>query len=257
MVKEVKVLVLRAPGTNADRELAFAFDVAGGQSRLTHINELISGAAKLRDYQILALPGGFSYGDDLGAGKVQANEMRLRIFDDLSAFIKRGGLIIGVCNGFQALIKTGILPGPPDPSLPLVTLTNNDSGRFECRWVKLAVEPLNQCVWTDGIEYLDVPVAHGEGKLTAAPGMLSRLRPVFYYADTLGNPTAEYPANPNGAVNNIAGLTDDTGHVFALMPHPERFIRASQHPKWTRQSIDEPGAGLKIFQNGVKAARES
>ena len=248
-------MVLRAPGTNCDRELAHAFDLAGGKPRITHINELIAGAEKLRDYDILGLPGGFSYGDDLGAGKVHANEMRLRIFDDLKAFIERGGLIIGVCNGFQALIKTGVLPGPPDPALPHVTLTNNDSGKFECRWIKMVAEPNSKCVWTEGVERLDVPIAHGEGKLIAAPEMLSRLRPVFYYADDMWRPTSEYPANPNGSMKNIAGLTDDTGRVFALMPHPERFIHASQHPKWTRQAVDEPGAGLKIFQNGVRAAR--
>ena len=257
MVKQVKVLVLRAPGTNCDREMTEAFVMAGGEPHIVHINELISGAVKLSDYQIVGLPGGFSYGDDLGAGKVQANEMRLRLFDDLKSFIEHNGLIIGVCNGFQALIKTGILPGPPNPALPLVTLTNNDSGRFECRWVKLTAAPKSGCVWTEGITQLEVPVAHGEGKLIVAPEMISCLRPVFYYADEFGNPTAEYPANPNGAVNNIAGLTDDTGRVFALMPHPERFIRASQHPHWTRRHITEPGAGLRIFQNGVKAAQRS
>lgn len=257
MVKKVKILVLRAPGTNCDQEMSEAFEAAGGESRVVHIDELISGEVKLRDYQVMGLPGGFSYGDDLGAGKVQANEMRLRIFDELKSFIERSGLIIGVCNGFQALIKTGILPGPPDPALPHVTLTNNDSGRFECRWVRLAAEPKSGCVWTEGITQMEVPVAHGEGKLIAAPDMLARLRPVFYYADEFGNSTDEYPANPNGAVNNIAGLTDDTGRVFALMPHPERFIRASQHPNWTRRCIEEPGAGLKIFQNGINAAFNS
>lgn len=255
MVNDIRVMVLRAPGTNADRELAFAFELAGGKARLTHINELISGSQKLADYHILALPGGFSYGDDLGAGKVQANEMRLRIFEDLKAFIDRGSLILGVCNGFQALIKTGILPGPPDSALPHVTLTNNDSGKFECRWVRLVARPESKCVWTEGIERLESPVAHGEGKLIATPDMLSRLHAVFYYADEKWRPTAEYPANPNGSVGNIAGLTDDTGRVFALMPHPERFIRASQHPNWTRQSVDDPGQGLKIFQNGVAAAK--
>jgi phosphoribosylformylglycinamidine synthase len=255
MVKKVRVLVLRAPGTNADRELAFAFELADSSAHLAHINELIAGTQKLADYQILALPGGFSYGDDLGAGKVQANEMRLRIFDDLKVFIERGGLILGVCNGFQALVKTGILPGPPDPALPHVTLTNNDSGKFECRWISMVAEPTNNCVWTEGIERLESPVAHGEGKLISAPEMLSRLRPVLYYANSKWQPTATYPANPNGSINNIAGLTNDTGTVFALMPHPERFVRASQHPKWTRQHIDEPGQGLKIFQNGVAAAR--
>ncbi|QNT76606.1 phosphoribosylformylglycinamidine synthase I [Dehalogenimonas etheniformans] len=255
MVRNVRVMVLRAPGTNADRELAFAFELAGGIARLTHINELISGSQKLSDYQILALPGGFSYGDDLGAGKVQANEMRLRIFDDLKVFIDRGSLILGVCNGFQALIKTGILPGPPDPALPHVTLTNNDSGKFECRWIKLVAEPASDCVWTKDIERLEAPVAHGEGKLIAAPEMLSRLRPVFYYANSKWQPTSTYPANPNGSMNNIAGLTDDTGRVFALMPHPERFVHASQHPQWTRRHIDEPGQGLRLFENGVAAAK--
>ncbi len=257
MVKDVRVMVLRAPGTNADRELAFAFELAGGNARLTHINELISGAQKLADYQILALPGGFSYGDDLGAGKVQANEMRLRIFDDLKTFIERGSLILGVCNGFQALIKTGILPGPPDPALPHITLTNNDSGKFECRWVRMVVEPGTKCVWTAGMERLESPVRHGEGKLIAGEEMAYKLRPVFYYANSRWQPTATYPANPNGSMNNIAGLTDDTGRVFALMPHPEGFVRASQHPQWTRRHVEEPGQGLKIFQNGVAAARQS
>lgn len=256
MVTDVRIMVLRSPGTNADRELAFAFELAGGKTRLTHINELISGSQKLADYHILALPGGFSYGDDLGAGKVHANEMRLRIFGDLKAFIDRGSLILGVCNGFQALIKTGILPGPPDPALPHVTLTNNDSGRFECRWIRMIAEPSAKCVWTDGIERLESPVAHGEGKLIAEREMLSLLRPVFYYANSKWQATSTYPANPNGSMNNIAGLTDDTGRVFALMPHPERFVRASQHPQWTRRHIDEPGHGLKIFQNGVSAAKE-
>ena len=249
-------MVLRAPGTNADRELAFAFELAGGKPRLTHINELISGSQTLADYDILGLPGGFSYGDDLGAGKVQANEMRLRIFDDLKKFIECGSLILGVCNGFQALIKTGILPGPPDPALPHVTLTNNDSGRFECRWIKMVSDPTSKCVWMAGIDRLESPVAHGEGKLIAAPEMLSKLRPVLYYANSKWQPTSTYPANPNGSINNIAGLTDDTGRVFALMPHPERFVRASQHPKWTRQCVDEPGQGLRIFQNGIAAARQ-
>jgi len=255
MVKDIRVLVLRAPGTNADRELAFAFELAGGKARLTHINELISGSQKLTDYHVLALPGGFSYGDDLGAGKVQANEMRLRIFEDIKRFIERGSLILGVCNGFQALIKTGILPGPPDPILPHVTLTNNDSGKFECRWTKMVADPTTKCLWTEGIDRLESPVAHGEGKLIAVPEMLSRLRPVLYYANSKWQPTATYPANPNGSVNNIAGLTDDSGRVFALMPHPERFVRASQHPRWTRQLIDEPGQGLRIFQNGISAAK--
>ena len=257
MVSDVNVLVLRAPGTNCDREMAEAFELAGGRPRIVHINELLDGSTTLDKYQILGLPGGFSYGDDLGAGKVQANEMRLRLFDRLAGFMERSGLIIGVCNGFQALIKTGILPGPPSPDLPHVTLTANDSGRFECRWVNLVAAPGNGCVWTEGIERLEVPVAHGEGKLAASPDMIARLRPAFYYADVFGNPTADYPANPNGALNNIAGLTDTTGRVFALMPHPERYVRASQHPRWTRQQIEEPGAGLRIFRNGVEAARRS
>jgi phosphoribosylformylglycinamidine synthase subunit PurQ / glutaminase len=248
---KVKVLVLRAPGTNCDRETAHAFELAGAETTLVHVNRFIRGEAALADYQALVIPGGFTYGDDIAAGKVLANEMVLKLGDDLRDFVAQGKLVMGICNGFQVLVKTGILPGPMEPELPAVTLTTNDSDRFECRWVHLAVNPETSCVFTRGIRRMYLPVAHAEGKLVAAPEVADRLRAVVTYTDADGNPNPGYPANPNGSLGNIAGITDETGCVFALMPHPERYVRRTQHPRWTRGEGSDPGDGLGIFTNAV------
>ncbi len=251
-MSKVKTLVLRAPGTNCDMEVAFAFEKAGAEVSLIHIEELIRRDKKLGDYKIMVLPGGFTYGDDLGSGKVIANEISLKLGDDVKRFVENGGIILGICNGFQILVKSGILP---DPSLlntkQKITLTNNDSGKFECRWVNLRVNRKSNCIFTKGIIKMYLPIAHGEGKLITDAETLSAIDTAVYYTDNEDNPTMEYPYNPNGSLNGIAGICDSTGRIFGLMPHPERYIEGNQHPRWTRENEKEQGDGLKIFQNAV------
>jgi len=248
----VRTLILRAPGTNCDVETAFAFQQAGAITSLVHISELIGRQQRLKDYQIMVIPGGFTYGDDLGAGKVLANEIKLKLGQDIDRFVDNGGLILGICNGFQVLAKAGLLPRPSLTSQPQLTLTTNDSGRFECRWVYLSVNRKSRCVFTRGIERLYLPVAHGEGKVVANAEVLPKLNVALYYTNEHGNTKAGYPHNPNGSVENIAGICNDTGRIFALMPHPERYIRSSQHPKWSRQGSSEWGDGFRIFLNAVE-----
>ncbi|MCL0057683.1 phosphoribosylformylglycinamidine synthase I [Dehalococcoidales bacterium] len=254
---KVKTLILRAPGTNCDAETTFAFQQAGAVVESVHVNRLISGEQRLSDYQIMVIPGGFTYGDDISAGKVLANELRLKLGEDIIRFIEDGGLILGICNGFQVLVKAGILPRLSDGASPLLTLTANDSGKFECRWVYLRVNKESPCVFTKGIDSLYLPVAHAEGKVVADPEVLPELNVVLYYTDEQGNINAGYPYNPNGSIANIAGICDASGRVFALMPHPERYIRGTQHPQWTRQGAKEYGDGFQIFLNAVKWAQEA
>jgi phosphoribosylformylglycinamidine synthase I len=251
-MSKVKTLILRAPGTNCDVETAFSFGQAGAETSLVHISQLINRQRRLEDYQIMVIPGGFTYGDDLGAGKVLANEIRLKLGQDIEKFIQNGGLIMGICNGFQALVKTNILPDSTSSAKEQkLTLTTNDSGKFECRWVHLSANSQSRCVFTRGIERLYLPVAHGEGKLVAHTEVLSQLDVALYYTDEHGNNQAGYPHNPNGSMQNIAGICDTTGRIFALMPHPERHIRGSQHPRWPRQGAKKWGDGFKIFANAV------
>ena len=260
-----KVLVLRTAGTNCDKETAFAFCEAGAECEFVHINELKSKAQRLADYQILVLAGGFSYGDDIAAGKILANELKYTLVDELQHFIKDGKLIIGICNGFQILVKAGFLPGD-DGMEQEVTLTINDSAKFEDRWVYLRTqEPknsrTNKCVWTQGLpEVMYLPVAHGEGKFVARDkAVLERLESngqvALRYCDEKGN-SAGYPYNPNGSENDIAAICDETGRIFGLMPHPERHSFGWQHPRWTREGLKTMGDGLRIFSNGVEYAKK-
>ena len=251
---KVKTLVLRASGTNCDDETAFAFQQAGAEVALIHVNQLIRREQRLADYQIMVIPGGFTYGDDIGAGKVLANELGLKLGEDVDRFIEAGGLILGICNGFQVLVKAGILPEPACGIAP-ITLAANDSGKFECRWVYLAVNGESPCVFTRGIDSMYLPVAHGEGKVVADPEVLPGLNAVVYYTDEHGNREVGYPHNPNGSMDGIAGICDASGRVFALMPHPERYIRGTQHPRWTRQGAKEHGDGFQIFLNAVDWAK--
>ncbi len=256
-MKNTRVMVLRTAGTNCDRETAFAFEAAGASSELVHINELARGEKDLSSYQILAIPGGFSYGDDIASGKILANELKFQLEGDIQRFIRDGKLIIGICNGFQILVKAGLLPNLAGNFQTIeATLTLNDSAKFEDRWVYLK-KGKTRCVWTEGIDkIITLPVAHGEGKFIPKDNeTLRSLRRdgliVFEYVDETGDKKG-YPYNPNGSVENIAGLCDRTGRVFGLMPHPERHVSYLQNPRWTRSSRRDRGDGFAIFQNGVR-----
>jgi phosphoribosylformylglycinamidine synthase subunit PurQ / glutaminase len=252
---KISVMVLRAPGTNCDGETVYAFQQAGAATSLVHINQLIRHERRVSDYQILVIPGGFTYGDDIAAGRVLANELKVKMGEDILQFVIRGGLVLGICNGFQVMVKAGILPDIRNPKAVPVTLTHNDSGKFECRWIHLSVEKNSHCVFTQGIDSMYLPVAHGEGKLVTDLRGLRELNPTLYYTDPSGGRQAGYPHNPNGSMNDIAGVCDPTGRIFALMPHPERHIRFTQHPQWTRRKPREFGDGFAIFQNAVKFAK--
>jgi len=254
-MSKVRVVILRAPGTNCDAETALAFQQAGAVVTSVHVNQLIHREQRLTDYQIMVIPGGFTYGDDISAGKVLANELRLKLGEDIQRLIDNGGLILGICNGFQVLAKAGILPELTGGSSSPLTLAVNDSGKFECRWVHLGMNRESPCVFTTGIDSMYLPVAHAEGKIVADPAVLPKLNIVLYYTDEQGNTEAGYPHNPNGSAGNIAGICDASGRVFALMPHPERHIRGTQHPQWTRQGAKEYGDGFQIFLNAVKWAQ--
>lgn len=254
-MKKPKVCVLRTAGINCDNETAFAFTQAGAQAQILHINSFIAKEDSLSNYHILAVPGGFSYGDDVGAGKILANELKYKLIDEVKKFIRDGKLIIGICNGFQVLVKSGLLPG--NESLKQeASLIINDSGKFEDRWVYLkpgarSQEPGVNCVWSKDLpEIIYLPVAHGEGKFVGRTGKI-----VFQYCDEEGA-LAGYPDNPNGSEKNIAGICDDTGRILGLMPHPERHIEFWQHPRWTARKARQAGDGFLIFKNGVEYARK-
>lgn len=252
-----RVLILRAPGTNCNSETEFAFAEAGGKPECFHVNRWLESPSLADDFQILCVAGGFSYGDDVGAGKILANQIHRHLADALEKFQTNGKLVIGICNGFQALLKTGFLT-KPDEEGPTATLAWNNSGKFEDRWVNLKVDNDN-CVFLKGIEQMYLPMAHAEGKfvprnsdILGAMDQAGQL--VLKYATTSGDASGEvpYPENPNGSAMNVAGICDSTGRIFGLMPHPERFTTKTQHPRWTREDLPEAGDGLKVFQNAVE-----
>jgi len=296
------VAILHATGTNRDREAAWACELAGAAPEIIHMNQLIGGEKRLADYRMAILPGGFSYGDDLGAGKLWAVSLRHRLAEALAEFVDAGKPVLGICNGFQALVKAGLLPGKPDdgrktrddgprsddrlgttddhqrqtvrhdstpPSIvhrpsSIVTLTRNDSGRFECRWVYLAPQPASPCVFTQGLaESIYCPVAHGEGKFVAAsPAALVDLEGAGLVALRYSVPRSSgrrgpdgevgYPWNPNGSQADIAGICNARGTVLGLMPHPEDHIVAEQHPRFHAGARGM--SGLPLFRNGVRYA---
>lgn len=267
MVKP-KVCVLRTDGTNCDRETVHAFNLAGGDAEIVHINSFKKGydpvkrkKVSLADYHILAIPGGFSHGDYIAAGKILAKDLKTHLKEDLQKFINDKKLIIGICNGFQVLVKSGLLPRLNGETEQTITLTYNENGKFECRWIKLAkpYQSKDNCVWTKGINHIDLPIAHGEGKFVAPSEMIDQLFQqglvVFQYVETKGKPTLKFPANPNNSLRAIAGICDPTGRIFGLMPHPERYHHPLNHPLASLQKIKgelpEEGAGLQIFKNGV------
>jgi phosphoribosylformylglycinamidine synthase subunit PurQ / glutaminase len=279
------VCVLRAPGTNCDVETAFAFAAAGAAAERVHLFRLLEDPKRLANYQVLCIPGGFSYGDDVGAGVIFSQKLQNRLADALAEFLQRDTLLLGICNGFQVLLKAGLLPNgtdewPPDRDAPpYVTLTWNENGKYTALWVHLRVQALHNA-FLRGIDRIELPVAHAEGKLeithadvledwrrrrqialcyepplasdpdqTVGAGLRAGPTPV---TDAPGSPDVlPFPANPNGSVANIAGLSDPTGRILGLMPHPERFIHATQHPQWTRLRLSGEGDGMKVFRNAV------
>lgn len=250
-----KVIVLIADGTNCDEELAFAFKLAGGDPKIVHVNDLRSGKEKINDYQILALAGGFAYGDDIISGKILAIELTSFFETQIKKFIERKDTaVIGVCNGFQVLVRTGLLPFRKFGEMD-VTLTNNDSGHFECRWIKARVEKNSKCGFLKGMEgkIVTYTTAHGEGKFFTTPEVLKEIEKqhlvAFRYVDEQGNPTQQYPQNPNGSLNAIMAISDPTGRILGIMPHPERFVRVEQHPNWRRAKVKVDG--LPLFKNIV------
>jgi len=269
----VRVCLLTGFGINSDRELGACFERAGAVAVPVHLSELVSQKNPLDGFQIFAIPGGFSYGDHLGSGRVMATRLRLGLGEALHAFVAQGKPVLGICNGFQVLVKAGFLPDLSGKGNQELTLTHNDSGLFEDRWVHLAAAPKNPSIWLAGIRSLQLPVRHGEGKLVvpddAALGALRAAKlDALLYTDAGGAPTQAYPANPNGSAGAIAGLSDQSGLVFGLMPHPEANMIRQHEPQWQRGKPSligsaasalkaDDGSGMALFYNAVAYCRKN
>lgn len=257
----VKAIVLTGFGINCDNETQRALDRAGARALRVHLNDVIADPAMLDGFQIMAIPGGFSFGDHVASGKILANRLRCKLGGPVKKFVNDGKLVVGICNGFQVMVKMGILPLFENEFRQEVTLAWNDTCRFENRWVHLRTAPGTKCVWLRGIESLEVPVRHGEGKfIPRDAAVLKRLQDngqvALRYVRADGSPAnGEFPFNPNGAADDIAGICDPSGRVFGLMPHPEAFQDPTNHPTWTRQdSLPAEGMGLQVFRNAVEYA---
>ncbi len=253
----VKALVLRSPGSNCDAEAQFAFEQAGAFTERLHINRLREAPTLLQRYQVLVVPGGFTYGDDVAAGKILANQLTYFLGDAIRKFRDQEKLILGICNGFQALLKAGLLL-PPDEDGPVATLAHNACGKFEDRWVYVQAHP-GKCPFLIGIDRMHLPIAHGEGRFVCRmdwqlQGLIQSGQAVLRYVDEKGKP-GDYPVNPNGSQGDIAGICDLTGRVLGLMPHPERHVLPTQHPRWTRLGLASEGDGLALFRNAVRYFR--
>ncbi len=256
----VRVLLLRTAGTNCDRELALAFQRVGAAVEAVHIHRLLADPTQLTDFQILGFPGGFSYGDDIASGKILANQLVHHLRAPLGQWVRDGKMILGVCNGFQVLVKAGFLPGPmpqlDTADLFCTTLTHNAQARFEDRWVRLQSQSA-VCKWIEPGKSLLLPIAHGEGRFAVRDhAVMDALKTndqiVLRYVTADGSPAVDFPDNPNGSADAIAGICDVTGRVLGLMPHPERFIDSMQHPFWTRLHGHAAPDGLQLFENAVK-----
>jgi len=266
-MSEVSALVLTGFGLNCDEETTYALQIAGAKPRRVHLNSLIDRECRLEDYQVFVIGGGFSWGDDHGAGVIMAMRIKHRLKDEILGFVERAGVVIGICNGFQVLVNLGLLPGfEPSRLTREVALINNDCGGFRDQWVNLVLDPSSPCVMTKGMELtVEMPIRHGEGKFYAEDQVLQRIeegRQVFIrYAGPNGKPAGGgFPHNPNGSVNDIAGICDPTGRVIGLMPHPEAYNNWTNHPNWVyhrevnrRQGkgLPEEGAGIQLFRNVV------
>ncbi len=270
MASKVRVIVTTGYGTNCETEMAAACRLAGAEHvDIVHLSDLVEGKVKFTDYHFLNLPGGFLDGDNLGAAQAGAHRLRYarvresgqKLMDQLLEFVKAGGLVLGVCNGFQLMVKTGLLPGfDRNYQTRSVSLIYNDSGRFEDRWVTCRISQDSPCIFTNGMDVIELPVRHGEGKLVSMDEEVrtrladERLVAMQYVHPETGEVTDEYPWNPNGSELSIAGLCDPTGRLMGLMPHPEAFHHRTNHPRWTRQELPEEGAGLMFFRNAIEYA---
>lgn len=272
-MKKVKSIILAGNGINCEMEMAHACRLAGSEVvDIVYLYDILSGEVKLDDYHFLNLPGGFLDGDDLGSAKAAAHRLKHarisgsgeRLEEGILRFIQEGKLILGVCNGFQLMVKSGLIPGlGGNYGNQTVTLTFNDSGRFEDRWVYLKVSPASPSIFTKGLKGLYLPVRHGEGNFIPRDEkvltelMQKNLVTLQYSDPEYQGPTMEYPLNPNGSVAAIAGICDETGRLFGLMPHPEAYLYAINHPRWTREKVPEEGMGLALFRNAVDYIRKN
>jgi phosphoribosylformylglycinamidine synthase len=264
-VSKARVLIPTGFGVNCEAETAQAFRLAGAaEVELVHLTDLFARrtARRIPDYDVLAFIGGFSYGDHVAAGFVQAARIRAHLAEDLSEFLARGGRVIGICNGFQTLVRLGLLPGPadgPPDFVPRAVLNDNDRLGYRNAWVRVAADPASKCVWTRGAGVLEVPARHGEGRFLvddddALARLESRGQVALRYVDAAGRPTEEWPFNPNGSRRGVAGICDTTGRVFGVMPHPEAFVLPWQHPDWRHRQteLEARGAdGLALFRTGL------
>jgi len=267
--RDVSVLILTGLGLNCEAETEAAFQLAGARTERVHLLDLLDGRddVKLSDHRILAFIGGVAFGDHLGAGFVFANKIRWRLYDQLLEFIERGGLALGICNGFQTMVRLGLLPGlDGDYRTPRATLAPNDRLGYRDAWVRVGFDPESPCLWTHGLDAIDLPARHGEGKFLAEDTeLLTRLESgrqvVARYLDEQDQPTETWPANPNGSPRGVAGICDPSGRLFGLMPHPDAYLYPFHHPHWSRRRFDATppteGEGLAIFRNGVEAARQT
>lgn len=247
--KVPKAIVLRTAGTNCDDETRYALQMAGFEADLIHINSLIKGSISLEGYQLLVLPGGFANGDYIASAKILANKIRFHLYDDIMQFISEGKLILGICNGFQALVKAGLLPAFNNNYNEInTTLTFNDSAHLQCEWVELKATS-KRCIFTKGIKELFIPIAHGEGKFFAPEDVLKRLSKNDQIA-------FKYKKNPTGTLKDIAGICDESGRILGMMPHPERNILPWQDPRALRQTITK-GCGMKVFENAFSYCQKN
>jgi phosphoribosylformylglycinamidine synthase subunit PurQ / glutaminase len=254
-----RIAILTGYGINSDVELANSFNLAGGRAERVHLHDAIDGHVRLEDFDILAIPGGFSFGDHIASGRVFANRLRHKLGDTLLRLREKKVPMIGICNGFQVLVKLGLLPGTEPASFTQTcTLTYNDSGRFENRWCHLRTEPAARSLWLKDVSQLYLPVRHGEGKfIPGSEALLKELetngQTCLRYCNADGSEPAGFPANPNGSTGHIAGLCSRDGLVFGLMPHPEAHVLPTQHPHWQRDGLRPEGDGLQIFRNAIRA----
>ncbi len=268
-MNKVRALVVTGFGINCEEEMAAAYDLSGAASEIVHLSAVFNESYSIQDYEILNFPGGFSFGDDLGAATVLGNKFKYRrmksgrfFIDEIQRFLQKGGHIVGVCNGFQALVKMGLLPNIDGNFKQQVSLTYNASGKFEDRWVTCRVNPESRNLFLKDIDFIDLPVRHGEGRLVIGDEkiknkIIQNNLNCLSYVDDAGKPAAEYPANPNGSELDCAGLTDPTGQILGVMPHPEAYLSLYNHPNWGKKKyensdISEAGEGLKIFKNLVE-----